>query len=64
MFSLQVVFTADAGFLENMKMSSSLPKILETGIHVFKGNSQTIKKLKNLMINVNFIGMRRKIIDD
>ena len=46
MFSLQVVFTADAGFLENMKMSSSLPKILETGIHVFKGNSQTIKKLK------------------
>ena len=30
-------------FLENMKMSSLLSKILETGIHVFKRNSLIIK---------------------
>ena len=29
-------------FLENMKMSSSLSKIFETGINVFKSNSQII----------------------
>jgi len=31
---------------ENMKMSSSLSKILETGINVFKNNSQTMKNTK------------------
>jgi len=31
-------------FLENMKMSSSLSKTLETGINVFKSNYQIIKK--------------------
>ena len=30
-------------FLENMKMSSSLSKILETGINVFKSNYKIIK---------------------
>ena len=29
-------------FLENMNMSSSLPKIFETGINVFISNSQII----------------------
>ena len=31
-------------FQENMKMSSSLSKILETGVNVFKINYQIIKK--------------------
>ena len=31
---------------ENMKMSSSLSKILETGINVFKGNFQIMKNTK------------------
>ena len=33
-------------FLENMKMSSSLSKIPETGINVFKSNYQIIKNTK------------------
>ena len=32
-------------FLDNMKMSSSLSKILEPGINVFKINSQIIKNI-------------------
>jgi len=36
-------------FLENVKMSSSLSKILETGINVFKSNYQIIKNKKNIM---------------
>ena len=43
-----------------MEMSSSLSKILETGINVFKSNSE-IMKMKNIM---NFLSMRRKMIDD
>ena len=35
-------------FLENMKMSSSISKILETGINVFKINYQIIKNKKNI----------------
>ena len=37
-------------FLENIKMSSSLPKILETGINVFINNSQIIQS-KHIMKN-------------
>ena len=33
-------------FQENKKMLSSLSKILETGINVFKSNSQLMKKYK------------------
>ena len=33
-------------FLENIKMSSSLSKTLETGINVFKSNSQIMKNTK------------------
>ena len=33
-------------FLENMKMSSSLSKILQTEMHVFKSNSQIMKNKK------------------
>ena len=33
-------------FLENMNMSSSLSKILKTGINVFKRNSQIMKNTK------------------
>ena len=36
-------------FLENMKTSSSLSKILETGINVFKIKYQIIKIKKNIM---------------
>ena len=51
-FSLQVVFMAGPRFSNipgNMKMSSSLLKILKTGINVFKSNSQIIKNKKNIM---------------
>ena len=40
-------------------MSSSLSKILETGINVFKNNSQIMKNTKYYEMR-----MRRKIIDD
>ena len=43
-FSL-LVFTVGA-FLENIKMSSSLSKILETWINILKRNSQIIKNEK------------------
>ena len=35
-------------FLENMKMSSSLFKILKTGLNVFKSNYHVIEKQKNI----------------
>ena len=38
-------------FLENMKLSSSLSKILETGINVFKSNSQIMKNSKYYKIS-------------
>ena len=38
-------------FLENMKMSSSLSKILETGINVFKINYKIIKNINNYEIS-------------
>ena len=37
-------------FLENMNMSSSLSKILETGINVFKSNYRIIKKFVDFII--------------
>ena len=46
-FSLQLVSRLALDFrtfMENMKMSSSLLKILEPGINVFKSNSQITKK--------------------
>ena len=39
-------------YLENMKMSSSLSKILETGINVFKINYQIIKNKKYYEISI------------
>ena len=47
-FRLQLVFTARLDFrtfLENMKMSSSLSKNLETGMNVFKSNSEIKKNI-------------------
>jgi len=38
-------------FLENRKMSSSLSKILETEINVFKSNSQIMKNTKYYQIS-------------
>ena len=46
-------------FLENMKKSSLLSKILETGINIFKSNSRMIKKW-----TIYYTPMRRKTIDD
>ena len=39
-------------FLGNMKMSSSLSKILETGINVFKSYSQIMKNTKYYEISI------------
>ena len=41
-------------FLENMKLLSSLSKILETGINVFKSNSQIMKNKKYYEISTIF----------
>ena len=38
---------AFSNILKNMKMSSSLSKIFETGINVFKSNSQIMKNFDN-----------------
>ena len=40
-------------YLENMKMSSSLSKILDTGINGFKSNCQIIKR-KKILWNIGF----------
>ena len=46
-------------------MSSLLSKILETGMNVFKSNSQIMKnKNKNILKYQPCIQMRRKIDDD
>jgi len=50
-------------FLENMKMSSSLSKILETGINVFKRLSDHKKNLKNIL-KYQIYTNASKIIDD
>ena len=58
------VFTAGVGFSnipEKKKIPSSLSKILETGINVFKSNSRIIKKLK-IFWNINFIRMHSTIV--
>ena len=41
-------------FLENMKMPSSLPKILETGINVIKINYQIIKNKLYYEISIKY----------
>ena len=52
--------------MENVKWSSSLLKIHETGINVFKSNYQIIKnkKIKYEISTIDELRMRRKIIDD
>ena len=40
-------------FLENMKMSSLLSKILETGMNVFKNISQIMKNIIKYQLNTN-----------
>ena len=66
-FHLQLVFTTGAGFsnipgkYENVVFI--IKKILETGINVFKSNSQIMKN-KKILWNINYMRMRRKIIDD
>ena len=49
-------------FLKNIKMSSSLSKILETGINVFKSNSQIIKN--NNIMKYQLKRNATKIYDD
>ena len=51
-------------FLENMKMSSLLSKILETGINVFKIKIQIIKNKNYNEISTIYNANASKIIDD
>ena len=51
-------------FPVNMKMSSSLSKIFETGINVFNGKYQIIKKEKYYEILTIYLRICRKIYDD
>ena len=58
---------AGAGFsniVKNMKMTSSLSKVLETGMNDFESNSQILKNKNKNIMKYQLYTNASKIIDD